>query len=373
MIRLTATGKLFLAVALLLYLASLTSQSGLLLLLIGIIAGCYVVNLIGAKRSVRAISIEAPRTIHLCEGERIPQPWHVANIGEASAGLIEVRSSGGVLFSIPHLAAKEQVRLLPNLSFERRGVYSYASMELVSIYPFGLLSARRKLPVPGEVVVYPALYKTEPPRASGYDLMVGGRYRGQRNTASGSNFAGIRPILPGDPLKQIHWKSSSKGRGLMVKTFNEELSGRISFILDCGHSGNLDQLDAAMRAAGSLMFAALDDGHHLEWFDLHQPKPYLIPPFADGTDLLERLARVPLVPGCLTSERLERAVLSASSKSAFCLVLTAVPDDVIEIITWVHQKGRVLTLCIPEGTDLPPALSGITRLSFGRNTVIHEE
>ena len=83
--------------------------------------------------------------------------------------------------------------------------------------------------------------------------------------------------------------------------FEEELAGRVGLILDDGHSGDAKIFDDAARAAGSLMFSALDAGHHVEWISLGELTLRLVPPFADGQEILDRLARMPLAPGCLTA------------------------------------------------------------------------
>ncbi len=53
MIRPTRRGRLLLLLSVLLYLASLTAQSGLLVLLIGLILGCFLVNAISAATGKR--------------------------------------------------------------------------------------------------------------------------------------------------------------------------------------------------------------------------------------------------------------------------------------------------------------------------------
>ena len=170
--------------------------------------------------------------------------------------------------------------------------------------PFGLVRVGRRQRLAGDVVVYPAIYETAPPRAAGYDAMVGGKYKGGRRSNSGSQFSGVRPAQPGDPLKHIHWKSSSKGQGLMTKSFDEELSGRVAFIMDCGQSGDPKILDDCARAAGSLMFAALDEGHHVEWVELAGMNRLIVPPFSDGHEILDTLARIELTGDCLQPDRL---------------------------------------------------------------------
>lgn len=353
MIRLTQSGYLFLAVLLALGLASITSQSGLLLLLIGILAACFVINLQAARRAVRWVEIVPPPTAHLAEGERLSQPWRITNHGRHPAGLLEVLSPAGPLFRVARLAPGESAHIVPSLVFRQRGVYPCGEVRVATSYPFGLLRAARRLALDGEIVVYPALYPTAGPPAAGYDLMVGGKHRGTRRTTAGTHFAGVRPLQPGDPFKQIHWKSSAKGLGLMVKTYDEELSGRVGVIIDPGQSGEARLLDDALRAAGSLMFAALDEGHHVEWAVLGGDDAQLVPPFADGHEILDALARVELRRGCLTETALRQALAKVSAKSAVCLVLTEWNPPVARVADELRGKQRVVSVYLPETKAAP--------------------
>jgi uncharacterized protein (DUF58 family) len=357
-LRLTRPGKLFLVVAAVLYLAAQTSQSGLLLLPVGIILGCVAVNLVVAGWGLRGLQLEVPRSIHLSEGQRLWQPWRLSNRGRHPAGFIQVDSPAGPLFRTGLLGPNQETTVLPDLVYCQRGVYAHDRLQLSSVYPFGFIRAIRTLHLPGEIVVYPALFETPPPRATGYDVMVGGKHHGQRRTGSGVHFAGVRPFHPGDPLKQIHWRSSAKGLGLMVKTFDEELSGRVAVILDCGHTGSRETLDQAARAAGSLIFAALDAGHHVEWIDLGRLEHSLVPPFADGHEALEALARLEPQPGCLTAPRLAQGLERMSRKSALHLVLSELPPAAAAAVETLRDAGRSVCVYVPEDCR-PPADLGV--------------
>ncbi|MHB8521054.1 MAG: DUF58 domain-containing protein [Limisphaerales bacterium] len=360
MIRLTKTGTLFLGVLVLFYLASLTSQSGLLLLLIGILAGCYGVNLVAAWRTVKGLEIYPPASVHLSEGQKTTQPWRITNAGTRAAGFVQVESAEGLLFRLARLAAKGEAHIAPDLIYWKRGVYAYAEVRLASVYPFGLIKATRRLRLPGEVVVYPALYPAAPARAAGYDAMFGGKFKGRRRSNTGANFAGVRPFQAGDSFKQIHWKSSAKGLGLMVGTFDEELSGRVAIIIHCSLSGGPTTLDDCIRAAGSLVFAALDAGHHVEWNELNRPERLILSPFDDGQGMLDRLARIQPDRGLLTADALYSAVERVSRKSALSFVLTEANAAVWEAAAFLKSHGRKVDVYLPDhsnladdGNDLP--------------------
>ena len=342
-LRLTATGWLFLGMVGLFYGASITSQSGLLLAPAGIILGCFLVNGVAAWRAVRRLAMSAPATAHVVEGHRLDQPWQLRNTGDSDVALVTAESAAGRLFRLTRLAGGTKASVVPELQFHRRGVFPHDQLRLTTAFPFGLVRAARQFALRGEVVVHPAVYPVPPPSAAGFDVMVGGKFRGQRQTGTGDQFSGIRPHQAGDSLRQIHWASSAKGQGLMVKTFAEELSGRVAVVLDCGSSGVEQDFEDAVRAAGSLAFAALDAGHHVEWLDLaaaepescekcgrywgiHDSEGFCPPPAAEGAadvplkHLLEELADGGcLGPGHDPEECWEcraRAALSRLSSSA---------------------------------------------------------
>ncbi len=368
--RLTETGRLFLVICLLLYLASLTSQSGFLLFMIGIFLGCYFINLFAARQMVGRVEVHPPASVHLAEGHRLAQPWRVMNTGARPAAMIQIDTPAGTLLRVAALAAGAEANVLPEQVFWKRGVYAHGEANLVSVYPFGFMQAVRPLRLAGEVVVYPAVYETQSPKAAGYDAMVGGKYRGNRRSAAGSSFAGLRPFQPGDPLKQIHWKSSSKGRGLMVKTFEEELSGRVAIVMDCGHMGDVKVLDNCVRAAGSLIFAALDIGHHVEWVGLSTLELQLYPPFTDGHQILDTLARVEMAAGCLQEESLKRATTQVSAKSAISLVLTEFTPAVRVVIDELLVQGRIVSVYLPESAKLPQDMAGLPIWTYTEHAMV---
>jgi len=362
--RVTPAGWLMLALVLLLYAASITSQSGLLLVPAGILVGCFAVNLGSAGRALRRLEVHAPGTTHVVEGQRLGQPWQVRNAGRSPVALVTAHSAAGDLFKLPQLAADTDASIVPELQFHRRGVFAHDQVRLATKFPFGLVRVARRLALAGEVVVQPAVYPVATPRAAGFDVMVGGKFRGHRQTGAGDHFSGVRPQQPGDSLRQIHWASSAKGLGLMVKVFDEELSGRVAVVLDCGSSDDANIFDDAVRAAGSLVFAALDAGHHVEWLELASLEPDLIPPFADGHEILDRLARLEPEPQSLAPARLRDALARLSRKSAVHLVLTQATDSTRAAVAELLADGRSVTVYLPAGKATKPDFTSVPVWEF---------
>lgn len=367
MILPTRRGRLLLLLSVLLYLASLTAQSGLLVLLIGLILGCYLVNAISAGRTIKSVVIVAPPSDQIAEGHKLAKSWRVQNQGREPAGSLDLTLDGTILFQIDHLLPGEEKHVLPSLQFLRRGVHSYGQTRLRSSYPFGLVQVERWIHLAGEVVVYPAVYPASPPQVSGHDTLLGGKLKGRRLAASGAVFAGVRPWQPGDSLKQIHWQSSAKGQGFMVKTFDEELSGRVSIIVDSGDSGNRTALDDGVRAAGSLLFASLEAGNHAELVELGTLAHHLIPPFTTNEHLLDLLARLEMKPHCLEYSRLSAAVDLVSRKSALVFVATRLTDSLRQIASEAAAGHRLVHVYVPATTARGEDTEDFVRYYSGTN------
>ncbi len=367
--RITPTGWVFLGIVVLLYGASITSQSGLLLVPAGILLGCFAVNFVSAGCAVRRLEIVAPASAHVVEGQRLNQPWRVRSTGKSGVALVTAESAAGCLFKLPQLAAGAETSVVPELQFHRRGAFPHERLRLATTFPFGLVRVARRLALAGEVVVHPAVYPVSTPRAAGFDVMVGGKFRGHRQTGAGDHFSGVRPHQAGDSLRQIHWASSAKGLGLMVKTFDEELSGRVAVVLDCGSSGGPKVFDDAVRAAGSLVFAALDAGHHIEWLDLASLEPDLIPPFVDGHEILDRFARLSAEPQSLAPDRLRDALERLSVKSAIHLVLTKSTTAASDAVAELRQRGRSVSVYLPAGTQAREDFAGAAVWRFREHSM----
>jgi len=350
----TKLGWLIIFISLVLGLSSISSQSGLLLVPIGVLVGCFLMNIFSARNALANLRLTAPETERAVEGGRPDRGWIAHNTGRYPLTGIEVSADGEELFRIPCVETGSDVHPLPQRVHLRRGIFQHGATVVSTRFPFGLVEVNRALVLAGRTIVHPDVYPVATPEAAGFDVMVGGKYRGQRQSVSGDSFAGVREHRPGDSLRQIHWASSAKGRGLMVRFYDEELSGRVGIVID-NQTADGDGLDRAVRLAGSLAFAALDAGHHCEWIDLASQTRHVVPPFEDGQELLDDLAALRSVENVRLASTLVECVSRLSRKAALHLVLTAYPDDVAEAVAKLIAEGRKISVYLPEraGPDEP--------------------
>ena len=346
--RLTTVGKIFLSLIVLFYGAAVTSQSGLLLFFIGLIGGSLLANWFYARNVLQGLVVQAPAQAFLSEGAASGLPWKIINKGKRVAEQVDLFAASGRVFRIRVLSSGAAASPVPELAYARRGVYPNRELKLVTAAPFGLIQATRHLDLPGEVVVHPRIYEAAVPPVGGLDLMTGGKVSGKRRVASGANFAGVRLWQPGDPFKQIHWKSSARGQDLMVKTFEEELSGRLAVVLSCDGAAT-DQVDNCVRAAGSLLMTALEAGHQAAFWDPETNQFVVLPPFADGGDLLLALARYEPKP----IRNWQEVAAKLPRKSTVALVATAARGGERSFLEALGHARRSSALYLP--ADASPA------------------
>ena len=363
--RVTPIGKLFLGLMFLFYVASVTSQSGLLLLLIGLLGGCFIVTWSFSTRTVKYLRVSPPQEVYLVEGGTPVQPWRFENLASKNAEVVEVLHEEKALFRIPVVKTKESVSLVPSIVYKRRGVYPNAQVTLSCAAPYGLIQATRKLQLPGEVIVFPKVYDVESPAAAGIDMISGGRFRGGRRINTGTHFAGVRGWQSGDSIKQIHWKSTARRSELMVKTFEEELGGRVSLILDCAVVETA-MVDNAIRAAASVGVASLQDGHHLEFLDLTDSPTLRFASFADESELLERLARY--APPVKSTEI---DVQDLWRKSSIAIVGTRWNDWWDNLLGQASSQRRSVHIYLPAGTKIGPMLDAEVHF-YGEHEIVEQ-
>jgi len=352
MIRLSKTGMSFCVLSIGLYVVSMQSESGLLFLILGILFGCFVLNALGAGRAVAKLELTPSRSITCAEGDPLKGVWQVCNTDKHPIGLVDVVSDWGSLFRIGVVAPGQTIHATPELRFADRGVYQFSECRLRSCYPWGLVSFTRDLKVSGEFVVRPRAYICAPPPAAGFEPVVGGAFSGPNRSPSGNEFHGIRPMQPNDPMKFIHWPSSAKGLGIQVREFDEELSGRTSLLLDVTASVTSGRpgLNAACRAAASLLLAGLDAGNQTDLALLNGvDAPVTVPPFADGATALDLLARVESCPKPPRREIIIDILAVLSSRAALCFVLQELHKEILQLIDEVLlPEGRRVALYLPE-------------------------
>jgi uncharacterized protein (DUF58 family) len=125
--------------------------------------------------------------------------------------------------------------------------------------------------------------------------------RGRRGsvTLGATEFRGVRPHNPGEPLSRIDWKSTAKTGDLMLREMDDPASGEVSLLLDASAAHVAGEppdtnLERAVEVAGSIADFALRAGRGVRLLlPQEQWRPLRLNPGADGGERLrDALARV---------------------------------------------------------------------------------
>jgi uncharacterized protein (DUF58 family) len=160
-----------------------------------------------------------------------------------------------------------------------RGVYDMSRFLVESPFPIGFMRTQRRFTEarPRELVVMPRLLQVDFTEAFGTDQTLEGEDIFVHGTKGGANYYGVRPYLPGDPLKAIHWKATARRYYLFLDMDESQRVGE-------GSESNLEYL---VRLAASLGRHLSRGGalYHFVWFDKGQDRVRVSPAYGSSTDL----------------------------------------------------------------------------------------
>lgn len=215
-------------------------------------------------------------------GARQPRKWYAGFAAVFGGG----RRAAATNFVSTELPAQGDRAIGVPLQAPVRGKLPAPRIAIETRYPFGLWRAWAYLTPALTAMVYPKPEPDAPPLpATG---LAGGE--GVGLAASGDDFAGVRPYVPGDPQKMIAWRLAARSDELSVKQFDAQGGGDLLLDYDA-ISPQLDTeqklsrltrwvLDAdaahmryALRIPGALAFAgtgAMHREHCLTALALHQ-------------------------------------------------------------------------------------------------------
>jgi uncharacterized protein (DUF58 family) len=129
----------------------------------------------------------------------------------------------------PYLPKQRSVRQQVELVFPRRGVYRQDAFGISTRFPFGFLEKTRKVGSTMEVVVYPAIERTE----EFYEILplLSGEIESTQR-GRGHDLYSIRDYAPSDSARFVDWKATARTGGLKVREFTREDERQVLLVLD---------------------------------------------------------------------------------------------------------------------------------------------
>ncbi len=151
------------------------------------------------------------------------------------------------------------------LQARMRGRYILGPTNVIIRDRLGLHYYTRSLEAPTEILVYPTWKDVRRLEALGKQRQLGLMFGAHRTkvVGMGTEFAGFREYMVGDPFRLIDWKTSAKRGEMVVKQFEMEKNVQIICMVDSsGSMGNgypeNTKLEYAIRAAVLLTHMGLE-------------------------------------------------------------------------------------------------------------------
>ncbi|MCK6529870.1 DUF58 domain-containing protein [Myxococcota bacterium] len=257
----TSEGLAFGGIALIVALAALNTGNNLLYLVLSMMLGFFAVSGVLSEVAMSRVRVErmVPARVHAGEPARfalrVVNPRrrfaHVAlRLSEQSSPHADLRAEPAWFAAIP--PGSEAVRFV-EYTFRRRGRHRLLGIEVSTLYPFGLVRKRARIPLRLDVVVLPARGAAARSAASGEP---GDGARPTSATGDG-DVLGPREVRPGEAVRRVHWKASARlGRPVAVETSAAErvsVTVRLDAAGDSRIPAEVARFERALREATALV------------------------------------------------------------------------------------------------------------------------
>jgi uncharacterized protein (DUF58 family) len=270
---------------------------------------------------------------------------------------------GGESLTELRLAAGEWVQVMMEITPRRRGVIRLDDLRVCLPDPLGLFqSFVRVAATPATVTVLPRRYRlplVELPGAAAYQLT------GESNTNAIGNsgeFTGLREYRPGDPLRQIHWKSWARVGRPIVKELEDTFYPRYGLVLDTLSTHRHDEGFEECVSVAASFAASLDTGDSLLDLMFVKDEAHMVTA-GRGVERAEKLLEVlagvtPTRSGTL--DALAHLVLRHAGDLTSCVVILGGWDDVRrDFLAKLRGGGVVFTVLAVGYGERPAGMPGI--------------
>ena len=262
-----------------------------------------------------------------------------------------------------HLAPRGSVRVRYDVRLEKRGVYRLPPPRLLSADPLGLSIAVRPFGEGTELVVFPSVMTLPPAPLRAGEMGRQSQHSTARRRGDGYVPFGVREYRSGDPMRNIHWRSSARLQRLSVVEYEEERSSDLLIALETREgtevgSGEHTTLEYGVMLAASLAAAALQQGDRVrllapgwrEWQD--EPDPHPLP------GILDVLARLQANSPQSVEDALAGLLPQISGRCSVVLITARAGEGMLELAQRLGRAGIPLTVLGLDSGSFNPRAAG---------------
>lgn len=234
-LKITREGRYFLGITFGVGLAAINTGNNLLYLLLGVLLALILVSGIMSELALRGLSVR----------RRLPTR---AQVGRPHLVEIEVHNKKNRLPSyaieVEDIRANQPadkrcffLKVSPQSTQvaayrrtpQRRGREAHVAFRVATRFPFGLFEKSRRIEVPGELIIYPAVHTVRLPapraRKNGAGAPTAAR-------GGSEDLLGLRGYRAGDDVRQVHWRKSAAIGSLVLREHAAEGSPEVEIELD---------------------------------------------------------------------------------------------------------------------------------------------
>ena len=163
-------------------------------------------------------------------------------------------------FSLPPMTPKQEHEELFSVPTHRRAVISAGPAESVKGDALGLLRRAQRWSHPVELFVHPRTVRLAP-SAAGLVRDLEGQ-TSKRITNNDIAFHALRPYVPGDDRRYVHWRTSARIGQLMVRQFNETRRSQLTMIHTSRNDlyASEEEFELAISVTASIAAQVIRDG-----------------------------------------------------------------------------------------------------------------
>jgi len=158
--------------------------------------------------------------------------------------------------SVPTIAPHGSLQLNVKIHPQKRGLLKFKHLLIGCPDPLGIFKSLLYLSQQQHVTILPKRFKLPEFHLPGSRKYQPGGVALASSVGNAQEFISLREYFPGDPLRNIHWKSWAKVGKPIVKEYQDEFFERHALILDTFQSGSSEVLfEEAVSLAASIAYA----------------------------------------------------------------------------------------------------------------------
>ncbi|MDJ0572281.1 MAG: DUF58 domain-containing protein [Pleurocapsa sp. MO_192.B19] len=166
--------------------------------------------------------------------------------------LAEKRKAKTKAIALPTLQPHSEIKIRGEIIPTHRGVVRLTGITVLRADPFNLFNATKTISLPQSLLVLPKRYQLPAINLPGSRMSQSGTVSLASSVGDSEEFVSLRDYRPGDPLRNIHWKSWAKTGKPVVKEEQSEYFVRHALILDTFQAQSHSEiLEEAVSVAAS--------------------------------------------------------------------------------------------------------------------------